>query len=351
MSRPRVMLGAVALCLAASSITACTSSGASPTGARASAQTPRDELPAAMDNGAKGRNTFHSATHVRPAKACADQLHASRRSLVIRVLPDGPRTPEGKLAFTSGVCVYLPPGYVGSRTRYPVVYLLHGGGGDAGDAVAQGRLRQTMDGLIADDPSSAAIVVMPDGDDAQWYDGIDGQIRNETYVAGDLVPYFDRHFRTIPTRAGRAITGVSNGGYGAMLLAAKHPDLFAAAGGMSSNLDWLGARGLGDPNGPYYRANHPIELADRLANTDIVLDISSRCTSTNPADLCATQGLDQFFLASNRAFALKLMLVPGRRAVTDYREDDGAHQWRTWAELLRNRQLPFLLAHLTDPRR
>jgi len=342
------MLLLIALGLATVTLAGCGSSG-SAAPARTSAHVARDELPPALDNGAKGRNTFHSKTYVSPAKACGDPVHATDRSLVTRVLPDGPRAPDGSLAFTSGVCVYLPPGYAAGSTRYPVVYLLHGGGGDAGDAVAQGHLRQMMDGLIAADPKQAAIVVMPDGDDGQWYDGFDGKIRNETYVAAYLVPYIDRHFRTIATRAGRAITGVSNGGFGAMLLAEKHPELFVAAGGMSSNLDWLGARGLGDPNGAYYRANHPSEHVDQLAHTDVVLDIASRCTSTDPADLCATQGLDQLFLPSNRVFVTMLTAVPGRQSVIDYQEDDGAHQWRTWTDLLRTRQLPFLFQRLTDP--
>lgn len=337
-----------ALGLATVVLAACGSSG-SVASARPKVPVARDELPAALDNGAKGRNPFRSKASVSPAKACADTVHSTDRSLVIRVLPDGPRLPDGGLAFTSGVCVYLPPGYVERSTRYPVVYLLHGGGGNAGDAVAQGHLRQMMDGLIVDDPKQAAIVVTPDGDDGQWYDGFDGKIRNETYVAAYLIPYIDRHFRTIPTRAGRAITGVSNGGFGAMLLAEKHPKLFGAAGGMSSNLDWFGARDLDDPNGAYYRANHPSEHVDQLAHTDVVLDISSRCTSTDPADLCATQGIDQLFLPSNRVFVTMLTAVPGRQSVIDYREDDGSHQWSTWTERLRTRQLPFLFQRLTDP--
>jgi S-formylglutathione hydrolase FrmB len=350
MTRRRVMLVLVALGLSTAALTACGSSG-SAAPLHPKAQVSRDELPARLDNGAKGRNTFHSTTYVPPVKTCGDNVHATDRSLVTRVLPNGPRAPDGSLAFTSGVCVYLPPGYASGSMRYPVVYLLHGGGGDAGDAVAQGHLRQTMDGLIAADPKQAAIVVMPDGDDGQWYDGIDGKIRNETYMTKNVIPYIDHHFRTIPTRAGRAITGVSNGGFGAMLLAEKHPQLFIAAGGMSSNLDWLGARGLGDPNGAYYRANHPSEHVDQLAHTDVVLDIASRCTSLDPAALCATQQLDQLFLPANRVFATLLTAVPGRTSVVDYREDDGAHQWSTWTDLLRTRQLPFLFQRLTDPRR
>jgi S-formylglutathione hydrolase FrmB len=323
-------------------------SGSAPP-ATAAPRQPPDELPPELDNGAAGRNTFNSATHVPPSQACAEKLRADANSLVIRVLPDGPHAPDGTLAFTAGACVYLPPGYAKGARRYPVIYLLHGGGGDAGDAVAQGHLREIMDGLIADDPANAAIVVMPDGTNGQWYDSLGGRIQSERYVTAALIAYVDRHFRTIATRRGRAVTGVSNGGYGAMLFAAKHPRLFAAAGGMSSNLDGLTFPGLGPPTGAYYRANHPVELVGRLAGTDVVLDIASRCTNPDPAALCGTQVVDQAFLAANRAFVAALRDRPGRPATVSYREVDGAHQWYSWTEQLRDRQLPFLLDRLRDP--
>ena len=318
--------------------------------APAAGTTPVGELPAALDNGAAGRNTFNSATHLAPSEACREQVHATRRSLVVRVLPDGPRAPDGELAFTAGVCVYLPPGYVNSNRRYPVIYLLHGGGGDAGDAVAMGHLRELMDGLIADDAKAAAIVVMPDGTNGQWYDSIDGRVQSERYVTDAVIPYVDQQFRTIASRRGRAVTGVSNGGYGAMLFAAKQPGLFVAAGGMSSNLDGLTLAGLGPAAGPYYLANHPVDLVHQLARTDLILDIASRCTSADPTALCGTQVVDQAFLGANRAFVAALRADRGRSALVEYAEVDGAHQWYSWSEQLRERQLPFRLARLSDVR-
>ena len=226
-----VMVASVALTLAVT-LAACGSSSdskrsADPGRSTTSNPTPVparvDELPAALDNGAAGRNTFNSATHVPPSVACGEKVHPTSRSLVVRVLPDGPRAPDGELAFTAGVCVYLPPGYAKSNREYPVIYLLHGGGGDAGDGVAMGHLREIMDRLIAHDPNMAAIVVMPDGTNGQWYDSMGGRIQSERYVTDAVIPYVDRHFRTHASRRGRAVTGVSNGGYGAMLFAAEAP--------------------------------------------------------------------------------------------------------------------------------
>ncbi len=308
-----------------------------------------DELPTKLDNGASKVKDTDDVLHADPGQACHESVHPTDRSLVIRVLPEGPRAPDGSLAFRSGVCVYVPPGYDGGTTRYPVVYLLHGAGGNAADAVVHG-LRSMMDARIAKDPANAAIVVMPDGDGGIWNDQIDGSIRNETYVTGYVVPFVDRHFRTIAKRTGRAITGVSNGGYGAILFAAKHPDVFGAAGGMSSNLDWTAAGGLGDPGDEYYRANHPVDEVGQLAHTDVILDIANRCTSTDPVDRCDTVGLDESFLPANRAFAAILGQVAGRTGAFDYQEGDGSHRWETWMPWLRDRQLPFFADHLDDPR-
>jgi S-formylglutathione hydrolase FrmB len=344
MSRLRAATRPAALGLALVLLAACGSDGGSPAAARTA-----DELPARLDNGARKVKDPDDEVHEDPGRACRGSIHPTDRSLVVRVLPDGPRAPDGKLAFRSGVCVYLPPGYDGDANRYPVLYLLHGAGGNAADAVAHG-IRGVMDERIRQDPDAAMIVVMPDGDGSIWNDQVDGSIRNETYVAGYVVPFVDRHFRTIPKRSARAVTGVSNGGYGAMLLATKHPDLFGAAGGMSSNIDWYGAGGLGDPGDETYRDNHPINLVDRLAHTDVVLQIASRCTSRAPIDRCDTQGLDQTFLDANRLFAARAEQTPGRAGAFEYREEDGSHRWRTWIPWLTHTQLPFFAEHLDDPR-
>lgn len=347
----RVVAGAFAGLLL---LAACGGSGsdpaARPTGTRGRVAEAARPLPARLDNGAAGLNRSGLPGHLPPARACGDRVHPSSRSLVTRVLVDGPRRPDGTLAFTSGVCVYLPPGYATSGLRYPTIYLLHGGGGDAADAVTFGRIRALMDARIARRAADAAIVVMPDGDVGLWYDAQDGSFRNETYVVDHVVPFVDARFRTIASRRGRGVDGVSNGGLGALLFAGKHPDTFGAAGGMSANLDALTLPGLGPAGGPYYEQNHPITYADRLDRTPLVIDIASRCTRSDAAALCFTQTLDAVFLPPNRAFVAALRARP-HRAGLRYRETDGAHQWWSWREQLRDRHLPFLLAHLADPHR
>ena len=325
------------------------------TGTPTSTPTPTidDELAAELDNGAAGRNPFSDPAHVAPVDACNDVLHATGESLAIRVLPKGPLTEDGSLAFTSGVCIYLPPGYVDSGIRYPVLYLLHGGGSDQAAWVTYGGIRTIMDDFIATDAANAAIVVMPDGDDAQWYDAIDGTIQNQRYFFEFLIPYVDRHFRTIAERAGRAIDGLSNGGYGAVHLAAKAPQLFVTAGGMSSNFAGLLFPGLGDAQtSPAYRHGQlPVDLVGNLDGIDLTLDIGTVCITDREIDNCFSWQFEQVFVPANREFTAALEAARDEDdGVLEYRETEGGHSWRWWPQWLRERHLPFLLARLADPR-
>jgi enterochelin esterase-like enzyme len=121
--------------------------------------------------------------------------------------------------------LYLPDGYEGSGLRYPVLYLLHGHGGNRGDWPAM-HLRETVDGLIARGEIPPLLIVMPDAG-TSWY--VDRRERMETAFVSDLLPAIERDYRALASREGRMIAGFSMGGYGAMRFALVHPDLFAAA--------------------------------------------------------------------------------------------------------------------------
>ena len=299
--------------------------------------------------GAQGRAHFNAATHVPPIDACAGQASPAG-SVVTRILPQGPRRPDGTAAFVPGACVYLPPGYETSGLRYPVVYLLHGGGGDQGDWVSQGDLQHTLDTAAV-----PVVAVTPDGRSGQWFDYNDGSFQLETYVLRYLVPYVDRHFRTIADRRGRAIAGLSNGGYGALHLAAKAPDMFVAAGSMSGNVGARSMSGLGTPignsgqqaqeAGAYYYGNVPISLVPNLDAVDLTIDWGASCTSDLAVDLCTGWGFEQAFRLDNQAFRSELA-AKGYRGTYEYRETEGGHAWRWWTVWLRDRQLPFMLARL-----
>lgn len=127
--------------------------------------------------------------------------------------------------------VLLPSDYATSNRRYPVLYLLHARNYSAHSWLARSGIEEFTRGFTGD---RAAIVVMPDGGPNGFhFDYFDGSQLVEQYQLRHLLPHIDRSFRTIPDGAHRAVAGMSIGGHGAMNYAARHPDLFAAAGSLS----------------------------------------------------------------------------------------------------------------------
>src|SRR4051795_3682658 len=195
------------------------------------------------------------------------------------------------LAADTHVRVLTPAGYdPNGRTRYPVLYLLHGSVDDykswtdKGDAEAI-----TKDAKL--------IVAMPDagpyGNYTNWYnDGAFGQPAWETWHIGQLIPWVDAHYRTIAHRRGRATAGLSMGGGGAMSYAGRHPGLFVSASSFSGAVDTNSpgvqpvtqASGLADgshsPGAIFgtraqdeirWRAHNPWDLAENLQGMKLTL--------------------------------------------------------------------------------
>lgn len=108
--------------------------------------------------------------------------------------------------------VTLPKSYLAQTdtAHYPVVYLLHGFGDDHTEWAKKADLKAAAD-------KYAVIIVCPDGKTSWYFDSpINSKMRYETYISKDLVQFIDKHYRTRATRAGRAITGLSMGGHGAL---------------------------------------------------------------------------------------------------------------------------------------
>ncbi len=130
------------------------------------------------------------------------------------------------------VIVYLPPGYAHDpQRRYPVFYLLHGFPGRPAAFLETVRMGVLVDELVARGRLQPLILVMPFGStgtftDKEWANGVRPNQGWESFVARDLVRAIDVRYRTIPTGAGRAIGGLSEGGYGALNIALHHPGEF-----------------------------------------------------------------------------------------------------------------------------
>lgn len=133
------------------------------------------------------------------------------------------------------VLIYLPPGYARGAAqghRYPVLYLLHPSMGQVGNYVYAGALPARIDGLLHDHRIPPYISVIPDGHgpDHEWANASNGNFEN--YVL-DVVHYIDQHYSTLADRTGRAIGGLSMGGYGAANIALHHLQMFSAFGSWS----------------------------------------------------------------------------------------------------------------------
>ena len=140
------------------------------------------------------------------------------------------------------VSIYLPPSY--SRKpgrRYPVLYFLHGF--DADDrALIKGayqnlNIRISMDSLIRAGAVNEMIVVMPNARNAyngSFYTNSPVTGNWEQFITRDLVNYVDRKYRTLPTRKARGIAGHSMGGYGALRISMRHPEIFSAVYALSA---------------------------------------------------------------------------------------------------------------------
>ena len=122
--------------------------------------------------------------------------------------------------------VLLPQGYDTSQRRYPVLYLLHGLTGDYTDWTTRTNIAEYTRTL-------PLIVVMPDGGNAWYTNAADGSANFETSLADDLPKDVVAKYRTVNSRYGRAIAGLSMGGYGAVKLALRRPGAFAVAGSFS----------------------------------------------------------------------------------------------------------------------
>jgi S-formylglutathione hydrolase FrmB len=234
--------------------------------------------------------------------------------------------------------VFLPPGYQrSSTTRYPVLYWLHG-------LHSQGFSLLTVTGAAADEDVLVAqkrikplIIVIPSGGwrlDTEWADGVAPNSSWETFVARDLTRAIDQRFRTIATRAGRAIGGLSEGGYGALNIALHHPDTF---GFVES---WSGYT-IADPTSHVFGTDQR-----RLDYNSPLYEVSAVAPTLirNHDYFWFYVGNEDPYRAQNAAFAAALTRL---RVPHGYFSVRGVHSWRLWRRFMVE-SLLVLSAHISD---
>jgi enterochelin esterase-like enzyme len=239
--------------------------------------------------------------------------------------------------------VYLPDGYEGSQLRYPVLYLLHGNGGNLYSWTNDGRIQPTLDALIDKGEIPPAIVVMPDAG-TTWF--VDRKEKMETAFMHDLIPDVERRFRTIQARNGRLVAGLSMGGYGAMRFALKFPETFAAAGLLSPAIyeptppENSSAQRVGVFGAPGFDAeiwkglNYPALWHAYLAKN-------------MPVPMYINSGDDDDFYIEAEA-AKFYSLLRRHKQPAELRVVNGAHSWMVWESTIAD-ALRYIFRYASRP--
>jgi S-formylglutathione hydrolase FrmB len=211
--------------------------------------------------------------------------------------------------------VITPDNYANAK-ELPVVYLLHGHGGRYSDWSRVKDIQKAVD-------QYQLIIVCPDGNNSWYWDSpVDPSYKYETYVSKELVEWIDGKYKTIKSPKGRAITGLSMGGHGALYLAFRHQDVFGAAGSMSGGVDirpFPNNWNMADRLGKYaekpenWEKNTVINLLHLLtpASLSIIVDC----------------GTEDFFFKVNESLHRELLQ---RNIPHDYITRPGAHNWAYW---------------------
>src|ERR1700730_5665901 len=137
-------------------------------------------------------------------------------------------------------CVYLPPGYDASATqhppeRYPVLYFLHGLGDNEQTLFSSGGWTLLED-LRNQHKMGDFLIVAPEGRRSFYINSVNGTVRYNDFFLQEFLPHIESKYRIRPGRGGRAISGVSMGGYGSLRFAFAHPELFSAVSAQSAAL-------------------------------------------------------------------------------------------------------------------
>jgi enterochelin esterase family protein len=242
------------------------------------------------------------------------------------------------LKTTRRMHIYTPPGYESGNTKYPVFYLLHGAG-DTDDAwTSVGRAAFIFDNLIAAKKAKAMIVVMPAGHQPGIAFGAAptgptatvNPFTNEFIT--DMLPYVEKHYRTINDRQHRAIAGLSMGGSQTLDIAFTHLNMFAEIGVFSSGASLGGGRGRGPAAGaaPAAASATPPPARPDWEATHLA-DLDNASLKKGTKLIWLSTGKDDGLIANTKS-TVDLLKKHGFAPV--FIESPGAHSWFNWRNYL-----------------
>ncbi len=231
------------------------------------------------------------------------------------------------------VLVVIPPSYDREPgRRYPVLYFLHDGYGDGKTlerrGVAADALERMRDGRLPE-----YLIVAPDGPGSWFSDFHDGSRKYEAFVSDDLPRWVEAHYRVLPGKKARAMTGISMGGYGAVKIALKHPGLYDSVSSLSGALIPFGWGEL-----PRYslvarytlmRVFGRSERDNSLDSNDVWNILWGMCFEEPPFEVELRAGTEDFYGLDGVATQFGTLLNEHGVPTTVILEP-GGHDWTYW---------------------
>ncbi|MEH6633210.1 MAG: alpha/beta hydrolase family protein [Halopseudomonas aestusnigri] len=234
------------------------------------------------------------------------------------------------LASSTPYSIYLPEGYCDSRLSYPVLYLLHGYGGTHRDWLKAGKVGQTLDRLISEGSISPIVVVMPSASKS-WYVNSSKYGKYETALLHELPKYLEEDLYSLKTREGRAVAGLSMGGYGALRFAFRSPESFVSVAALSPAIF---------PNVVSKDEFKPVQIklfagafndpfsVEKYNEMNVFTLVQG---ASNPPATYLTVGDDDWFGLYDGTFAFYQQLK-SQKIAAELRITDGNHDWKLWSK-------------------
>lgn len=236
--------------------------------------------------------------------------------------------------------VYLPSDYQDSNREYPVLYLLHGFTDDETAWTQFGEVKNIADREFQKVTVTPMIIVMPDAGVSWYINSKSGDVRYEDFFIDEFMPSIEQQYRIRDQKRYRGIAGLSMGGYGTLIMAFKHPDLFAAAAPLSAGITiqedvpgmpqerWDDVFGV--PFGKDLKGDN--RLSDHYREHSIL----HLANTIKPEQLRGVRyyidcGDDDFLIEGNMELH---RILSDRDIEHEFRVRDGAHTWTYWRQSL-----------------
>ena len=250
--------------------------------------------------------------------------------------------------------IYLPFDYKSSTRYYPVVYLLHGYTDNDMAWIQFGEANLYADKAIAHQIIPPMILVMPDAGLTWYINNYNNSVRYEDFFFKEFIPYIESKYRIRKEKMYRGVAGLSMGGYGAIIYALKHPDMFAAFAALSpaiyteDEIVHMDKQWWEDAFSPIYGYN--LNGTDRLTkhlltNNPFYILKHTDLKKIKTVRMYIDCGDDDFLYKGNSNFHI---LLRDLNIPHEYRVRDGKHQWAYWRSGLIN-ALKFISTSFHQP--